>query len=95
LAGYEVVHTVFFDQHYLKAQYLPYAMGMDRIKTIIRKDPQVISINALWGRNSGPFRFIEADIAIKAGNFERAHFVSQRIERESFPDSSGTWDRWR
>jgi cation diffusion facilitator family transporter len=55
---------------------------MDRVKTIIMKDPQVNSINALWGRNSGPFKFIEADIVIKARDLEKAHFVSQRIERE-------------
>jgi cation diffusion facilitator family transporter len=53
---------------------------MDRVKTIISKDPQVISINNLWGRNSGPFKFIEADIVIKAVDLEKAHFASQRIE---------------
>jgi cation diffusion facilitator family transporter len=55
---------------------------MDRVKTIIMKDPRVISVKALWGRNSGPFKFIEADIVVKAGSLEKAHFVSQRIERE-------------
>jgi predicted Fe-Mo cluster-binding NifX family protein len=55
---------------------------LDRVKTIILKDPGVISINALWGRNSGPFKFIEADIVIKANNLEKAHSVCQKIERE-------------
>jgi cation diffusion facilitator family transporter len=55
---------------------------MDRVKTIIMKNPSVISINALWGRNSGPFKFIEADIVIKAGSLEKAHFVGQKIEKE-------------
>ena len=55
---------------------------MDRVKTIIMKDPRVILIKALWGRNSGPFKFIEADIVVKAGSLEKAHFVSQRIERD-------------
>ncbi len=176
LAGYEIVHTVFFEKQSLKTEYLPYAIGgvllvmaitfafsryelhigeamgspslmadaqhirtdmfssgvilaglvgglfgldldkaaallvvvfiakagisifidalrvlldasidfdtMDRVKTIIMKDSQVISINALWGRNSGPFKFIEADIVIKAGNLDKAHFVSRRIEKE-------------
>ena len=48
---------------------------MDRVKTIILTDPQTISINALWGRNSGPFKFIEADIVIKADNLQKADFV--------------------
>ncbi|MDY6971379.1 MAG: cation diffusion facilitator family transporter [Thermodesulfobacteriota bacterium] len=55
---------------------------MDQVKTIILRDPRVISINALWGRNSGPFKFIEADIVIKVNNLEKAHSVCQKIEGE-------------
>ena len=55
---------------------------MDQVKTIIMKNPKVISINTLWGRNSGPFKFIEADIVVKAGSLEKAHFVSSKIEKE-------------
>ena len=55
---------------------------MDQVKTIIIKDPRVISINAILGRNSGPFKFIEADIVVKAGSLEKAHFVSSKIEKE-------------
>jgi cation diffusion facilitator family transporter len=53
---------------------------LDQVKTIILKDPRVVSINGLWGRNSGQYKFIEADITIKAENLEKAHLVSQRIE---------------
>jgi predicted Fe-Mo cluster-binding NifX family protein len=42
----------------------------------------VVSINGLWGRNSGPFKFIEADIVTKARDLEKAHAVSRRIEGE-------------
>lgn len=55
---------------------------LDRVKTIIMKDPHVVSINGLWGRNSGPFKFIEADIVTKAKDLEKAHAVSSRIEGE-------------
>ena len=55
---------------------------MDQVKTILLKDPHVVSINALWGRNSGRFKFIEANIIINAKNFEKAHYVSQRLENE-------------
>jgi cation diffusion facilitator family transporter len=55
---------------------------MDSVKTIIMKEPQVASIKALWGRNSGPYKFIEADIVIRAKNLDKAHSVSQRIEKE-------------
>jgi len=53
---------------------------LDHVKTIILKDPGVVSINGLWGRNSGQYKFIEADIIIKATNLEKADLVSQRIE---------------
>jgi cation diffusion facilitator family transporter len=55
---------------------------MDHVKTIILNDPQVLSINALWGRNSGRFRFIEADIVVKATNLDKAHFVGRRTEEK-------------
>jgi len=55
---------------------------MDRVKTIILQNPGVISINGLWGRNSGQYKFIEADIVIKAKNLEKAYAVSRRIENE-------------
>ena len=53
---------------------------LDQVKTIILKDPGVVSINGLWGRNSGQYKFIEADIVIRAGDLEKAHGVSRRIE---------------
>jgi len=55
---------------------------MDRVKTTILDDRQVISINSLRGRNSGPFKFIECDIVIHAKDLEKAHFVGQRIDDE-------------
>ena len=55
---------------------------MDRVKTIILKDPGVVLINSLRGRNSGQYKFIEADIVIKAKNLEKASAVSRKIEGE-------------
>jgi len=55
---------------------------MDRVKTIILSDPNVIAINGLWGRNSGPFTFIEADIVTRARDLEKADAGSRRIEKE-------------
>lgn len=53
---------------------------MDRVKTIILKDPRVVLINSLRGRNSGRYKFIEADIVIKAKDLEKAASVSRKIE---------------
>ena len=55
---------------------------MDQVKTIILNNPGVIKINGLWGRNSGQYKFIEADIVIKAKNLEKAYAVSRKIEVE-------------
>ena len=55
---------------------------MDQVKTIIMKNPAVVSINALWGRNSGPYKFIEADIVVQAGSLERSHFFVSKIEKD-------------
>lgn len=54
---------------------------MDLVKNTIQSNPQVDRINGLWGRNSGRFKFIEADISLHIRNLEKAHQVSQRIEQ--------------
>ncbi|RLB41404.1 MAG: cation transporter [Deltaproteobacteria bacterium] len=53
---------------------------LDAVKSIILRDPEVGGIKSLRGRNSGPFKFIEAEIVILARDLEKAHQVSQRIE---------------
>jgi cation diffusion facilitator family transporter len=54
---------------------------MDKVKTIISNDSKVTAINGIWGRNSGPYKFIEADIVIKTKELKKAYQVSQRIEK--------------
>jgi cation diffusion facilitator family transporter len=53
---------------------------LNTIRDIIQKTPQVSKINALTGRNSGKFKFIEADLALKVRELEKAHFVANQIE---------------
>jgi len=55
---------------------------LDRVKGIILEDSKLGTINALWGRNSGRFKFIEADIVLKVHDLDRAHAISRRIEGE-------------
>ena len=47
---------------------------------IILEEPQVIKIKSLIGRNSGRYKFIEANIVLKTHDFEKANFIAQRIE---------------
>jgi predicted Fe-Mo cluster-binding NifX family protein len=54
--------------------------SLNNIREIILENPQVSKINALTGRNSGRFKFIEADLALKIRELEKAHFVAVQIE---------------
>jgi cation diffusion facilitator family transporter len=53
---------------------------LNNIREIILETPQVSKINALMGRNSGRFKFIEADLALKVRELQKAHFVANQIE---------------
>ncbi len=47
---------------------------------LILAEPQVMEIQHLMGRNSGRYKFIEADIFLKTHDFDKAHFIANRIE---------------
>ena len=53
---------------------------LNTIREIILETPQVSKINALTGRNSGRFKFIEADLGLKIRGLDKAHFVANEIE---------------
>ncbi|NLX50077.1 MAG: cation diffusion facilitator family transporter [Methanospirillum sp.] len=55
---------------------------LERIRSVIIRDPAVVGVKSLRGRNSGRYVFVEADILLRALNLEQAHRVSQRIEQE-------------
>lgn len=61
---------------------------LDQVRRVIDADPDVAEIRSLVGRNSGRYKFIEAELALRASELGKAHLVSQRIEaaiRESVP----------
>ena len=47
---------------------------------LILAEPRVMEIRHLMGRNSGRYKFIEADIFLKTHDLERAHFIANQIE---------------
>jgi cation diffusion facilitator family transporter len=53
---------------------------LNTIREIVLETPQESSINALTGRNSGRFKFIEIDLVLKVRELEKAHFVTSQIE---------------
>jgi len=53
---------------------------LDRVKSLLLEESKIQAINGLWGRSSGRYKFIEADITIAETRFERAHQVAGDIE---------------
>jgi cation diffusion facilitator family transporter len=49
---------------------------------LILAEPQVMEIQHLMGRNSGRYKFIEADIVLKTHDLDRAYFIASRIEAD-------------
>lgn len=57
------------------------AETLNRIREIITGEPGVAEVKWVTGRNSGRFRFIEADIVLRLHDLEKAHAATQRIEQ--------------
>jgi cation diffusion facilitator family transporter len=55
---------------------------LDTIRSTILQDPAVVDVRKIMGRNSGRYVFVEAEISLRATGLERAHQISQRVERE-------------
>ena len=55
---------------------------LDIIRATIESDPAVVSVKKVLGRNSGRYVFVEAEITLRTTSLERAHQISERIERE-------------
>lgn len=53
---------------------------LSKVEKIILDTSQVVELKALTGRNSGRFKFIEANIVIKTHDLDKAHFIADEIE---------------
>jgi cation diffusion facilitator family transporter len=51
------------------------------IRRIVGADPAVTKVIDVTGRNAGRFRFVEADVALRVHDLEKAEVATQRIER--------------
>lgn len=56
--------------------------ALDKVKTIILEESRVEELKSLTGRNSGRYKFIEADVTLRVRELERAHQISQRLEEK-------------
>ncbi len=55
---------------------------LDTIRSTIIRDPAVVDVKKISGRNSGRYVFVEADITLRTSSLEKAHTISERIEKE-------------
>lgn len=58
------------------------AETLQRIRRIIERQPAVVEVRSLVGRNAGRYRFLEAEIGVRAQSLDKAHQVSHAIESE-------------
>ncbi len=53
-----------------------------RVREILTRSPLVSEVRWVTGRNSGRFRFIEAEITVRTKDLRKAHTVSQQLEAQ-------------
>lgn len=51
-----------------------------QVREIIESEPKVTEVRSLAGRSAGRYRFLEADLALRTDDLEKAHSLSKRIE---------------
>ncbi|HUW96745.1 MAG TPA: cation transporter dimerization domain-containing protein, partial [Anaerolineae bacterium] len=49
--------------------------------SIIESFPGVTEVRSVLGRNSGRYRFLQADIVVRTGDLEEAHRISEQLDQ--------------
>lgn len=55
---------------------------LDKIRKVIDEEKRVTQINTLIGRNSGRYRFVEADLILKVKEMEKAYHIVDSLEQK-------------
>jgi cation diffusion facilitator family transporter len=58
------------------------AETLQRVRRVIERQPAVVEVRSLLGRNAGRYRFLEAEIGVRSSSVEKGHQVSHAIEEE-------------
>jgi cation diffusion facilitator family transporter len=56
------------------------AETLERARNVIERQPSVVEVKSLVGRSAGRYRFLEAEIRVRAHSLDKAHRVSDTIE---------------
>jgi cation diffusion facilitator family transporter len=54
---------------------------LEQVRAIIEAEPTVTEVRWVVGRNAGRYRFLESDLVLRVDDLEKAHAVSQRLEK--------------
>jgi cation diffusion facilitator family transporter len=56
------------------------AETLGQVRTIIDSFPGVKEVKSVVGRNSGRYRFLQADIVVRTSDLEKAHHLSEQLD---------------
>jgi len=56
--------------------------SMENIRTILKDEPLIKSINTITGRNAGSFKFVQLDLALETDSLKEAHDLAHKIEEK-------------
>jgi len=56
--------------------------SMENIRTILKEEPLIESINTITGRNAGSFKFVQLDLSLKTNSLTEAHDLAHDIEKK-------------
>lgn len=57
------------------------ARTLMEIQSIIEEEPAVAEVKSLVGRNAGRFRFLQADLALRTEDLQKAYRISERVKK--------------
>ena len=57
------------------------AETLGEVRSIIESFPGVTEVKSVVGRNSGRYRFLQADIVVRTSDLEKAHRLSEQLEQ--------------
>jgi len=55
---------------------------LDQVRSVLNEHPLVAKVRSLVGRNAGRFRFLQTNIVVRTVDLQKAHRISQDLERE-------------
>jgi cation diffusion facilitator family transporter len=57
------------------------ASTLSQVREIIQNEPSVVQVKTLIGRNSGRYRFLEAEVGLRVNDLQKAHSISQHLQQ--------------